>query len=337
MSIAKVAKAAGVSTATVSRVINNNPSVTADLTEKVRKAIDKIGFVPSRRRPGPKPRAAEVRTANLAFVTHGSGQGTPSGFVHLLRGMEGAAAQSGCGFTVTFMTDGNRVPPSIAAGNFDGFLLHGDPPGGDAEATFRSAPCVWLMTNRQAPRWGDQVLPDNQAVARIAADYLGGQGCRRWAFLTTNPDFLPYRQRARAFTDAAQELGVDLELLTGPAPAGKKSAPLEGRALAEQLVKALKKKRPRVDGVFVSSDSQAAIFHPLLLKHGLTPGKDLQLIACNNEHSHLAGLDPRPATIDIRFETIGRLGVSQLLWRIANRAVPGRAHTTVEPVLVSPE
>jgi len=103
------------------------------------------------------------------------------------------------------------------------------------------------------------------------------------------------------------------------------------------LVKALKKKRPRTDGVFVPGDGEAAIFHPLLLKHGLMPGKDLQLISCNNEHSHLAGLDPRPATIDIRFETIGRLGVSQLLWRIANPAVPGRARTTVEPVLVPPD
>jgi len=47
-----------------------------------------------------------------------------------------------------------------------------------------------------------------------------------------------------------------------------------------------------------------------------------------------AGPDSRPLTIGICFETIGRLGVSQLPWRIANTTMPGRAHTAVEPALV---
>ena len=337
MSITKVAKLAKVSTSTVSRVMNNHPTVTPHLAEKVRKAMDKLGFVPSPRRPGPKPGVrAKAQAANIAFATRRAGKDAPSGFLDLLRGIEGAAAQSGCGFTITFPTEADAVPASVLAGSFDGILLHGDPPGGEAETYFRSVPCVWLMTNNRAPRWGDQVMPDNETVAQIAADYLRGKGCRRWAFLSTEPDFRPHQQRARAFAAAAEDAGVALDVLTSREPGGSEAAPSNGTALAEKLVKDLKRKRPRADGVFVPSDFETAIIHPLLLKHGLMPGKDFQLISCNNEHSQLAGLDPRPATIDIRFETIGRLGVDQLLWRIANRAVPGRARTTVEPVLVLP-
>jgi hypothetical protein len=48
------------------------------------------------------------------------------------------------------------------------------------------------------------------------------------------------------------------------------------------------------------------------------------------------GLQVTPATIDIRPESIGRLGVEQLLWRMRNPTVPERVRVMVEPVLIEP-
>ena len=65
MSISKVAKLAGVSSSTVSRVINNHPRVAPETVQSVKKAMKELGYVPSDRRPGPKPSARQrVGTGN---------------------------------------------------------------------------------------------------------------------------------------------------------------------------------------------------------------------------------------------------------------------------------
>ena len=47
VTIKDVAKAAGVSVATVSRVLNNSATVSASATEQVNNAIEKLGYSPN--------------------------------------------------------------------------------------------------------------------------------------------------------------------------------------------------------------------------------------------------------------------------------------------------
>ena len=55
MSIVDVAKRAGVSVATVSRVINDFPGVSPRTARQVRTAMKELLYVPAPIRPGPKP------------------------------------------------------------------------------------------------------------------------------------------------------------------------------------------------------------------------------------------------------------------------------------------
>jgi DNA-binding LacI/PurR family transcriptional regulator len=64
------------------------------------------------------------------------------------------------------------------------------------------------------------------------------------------------------------------------------------------------------------------------------PGRDIDVISCNNEMSYLVGLDPRPATIDIGAETIGRRSVEQLLRRIKHPEELRQVQIAVTPMLV---
>jgi hypothetical protein len=64
----------------------------------------------------------------------------------------------------------------------------------------------------------------------------------------------------------------------------------------------------------------------------------VELVSCNNEQPHYAGLAAEPARIDIRPEAIGRRGVEQLMWRMRRGPeVPERVRVMVDPVLIEPD
>src|SRR5215218_4812306 len=93
MSISKVAKLAGVSSSTVSRVINNHPRVAPETAASVRKAMEQLNYTPSDRRPGPKP-SLRTRTGagSVAFLVLGtSGARATPAFEGLLHGVSQAA------------------------------------------------------------------------------------------------------------------------------------------------------------------------------------------------------------------------------------------------------
>src|SRR5437762_251429 len=97
MSISKVAKLAGVSSSTVSRVINNHPRVAPDTAQSVRKAMQTLGYTPSERRPGPKPaNRARSASTDVAFLVLGTSRtrATPA-FQDLLRGVSLGAGKHG--------------------------------------------------------------------------------------------------------------------------------------------------------------------------------------------------------------------------------------------------
>jgi DNA-binding LacI/PurR family transcriptional regulator len=73
--------------------------------------------------------------------------------------------------------------------------------------------------------------------------------------------------------------------------------------------------------------------YPLLRRLGIKIGTDIQVVSCNNERSILAGLDPMPASIDLRPEEIGRKAVEQLRWRLVHPQDKSKVMVEIEPVL----
>ncbi|RME30753.1 MAG: LacI family transcriptional regulator, partial [Candidatus Zixiibacteriota bacterium] len=69
MSIVEVAKLAGVSHATVSRVINNRPGVSPECVQLVRRAMQQIGYSPSARGRGA---STPVKVGTVALLMIGA-------------------------------------------------------------------------------------------------------------------------------------------------------------------------------------------------------------------------------------------------------------------------
>jgi LacI family transcriptional regulator len=343
MSISKVAKLAGVSSSTVSRVINNHPRVAPDTAQSVRQAMESLGYTPSETRPGPKPMSRMRREArDIAFLVLGASRNraTPA-FQDLLRGVSMAATAHDIHLIFHHVADPTRLPLRTIE-QLDGVLLHGATPQGEVRERLRRLPTVWLMGNVRRPDWGDQVLPDGYQVGELAAKYLLARGHKRLAFLNLDAGHRSLRLYGHAFGAACQDAGAQVDRLEQPVEESGEYWHDYNADSVERLVRRFLDLSPRPTGLFVAEDMQVAILQPALQKHGVqidagadSRGGGVEIISCNNEQPYLVGLSPRPAEIDIRAESIGRRGLEQLLWRLEHRDVPERLITSIEPMVIA--
>ena len=340
MSIRNVAQLAGVSTSTVSRVLNERPNVAAATVESVRRAMRELSFSPAARRRGPRAYDG-LKTATIAFMVLGTSGSRPApAFEKLLRGVSEQSSRSNLNLIFSFVSDPEQLPPKIAERRVDGLLLHGELPTLEVQARLQSLPTVWLMANPQRPTWGDQVMPDNADIGATAAKYLLRRGHRRLAYLGAARQW-SLETRSMSFAHAAHEAGAEVEIIeTREEPAGdfwqRDGLSSAARTLADRLAHS----HARPSGLFIAEDRLVPLVDAAMRLYGAwndpsrDPAHPMSIISCNNERSHFAGLQFVPATIDIRAEAIGRLGVERLIWRLRCPDVPERIRCMVEPVLV---
>lgn len=338
MSIVEVAKVAGLSHSTVSRVINNRPGVAPGTVEAVYRAMESVGYTPPARRRGRRPRDRRgVETGNIGLVM----VSTDAMFARapvtaaVFHAAERTLAEQGFNLIVGQLGDAGRLPPKVARGEVDGLLLHGYAPPADVRDRLAKHPSVWLLSQRSVQGyWGDRVTPDNELIGRLAAEHLVRQGHRRLAYLHVSGTHMGYRARAEAFLEAAGELGADVELVTKGSVHDRPGMREEiTDAGVDELVERYAALDPRPTGLFVPRDRLTVWAYRSLRARGLSPGRDLEVTSCDNEPI-VEALDPRPTTIDVRPEVIGRRAVEQLLWRIGHADEPTRTTVTVQPKLI---
>lgn len=334
MSIVEVAKLAGVSHATVSRVINKRPGVSPECVRLVQKAMQNIGYTPSGRG---RPVNGQTRQGTIALLMIGADltlmMAPVAGAV--LHAVEDALADLGFNLILGKLNDSGRLPPNVANGRVDGLLLYGYPPPRKHHSRLAQFPCVWLLSPRSAKGyWGDRIEPDNEAIGRIAAEYLTSRGHKNVAIINLSPDHLGYEARTRSFVDTAEALGAQPRVIVdGRMDQNMPFIAEFEEAAVESVIGQYLALEPRPSGLFVPRDTLTVMVYHELRRRGIEPGKDVCVVSCNNEPV-LGGLDPRPATIDLRPELIGRQAVEQLIRRVQNPHDPVSVISAVEPRLV---
>lgn len=325
MNVAEVAKAARVSLATVSRVINNPASVSPEKVALVREAMAGLKYVPPspgvRRGPKLGPRLRKRSAARIGFWCIG----TPEEKVRMLfssqlEALHLALADLGMEVKLLFSSP-DEVPPELLDGTLAGFLVQGLEPSDASRRKIAKIPRVWLMTRRSEDYAGDYVEPDNIVNGRLAADWLAAQKAQRWVYLTTEPDYPAYAQRGAAFRMRALELGFQIESITGAGVTGthQSGASLRDSDMVE-LVKRFRALSPAADGVYIPGDSPCGPFFRELRRQGGDPAALRTVIGHYNPQVY-ESLDPQPVAIDINLRAIVDHAVRQLVDRIVN---PGR-------------
>jgi len=336
MTMMKVAEQAGVSYSTVSRVINGLVPGDSLTARNVKKAMKEIGYVPpppsSRRGPHPKS-ATGTHTGNVGVLLFGvtlqlAQNMTASSVIHAV---ETRLAEKGLNLVLGSCDDMKTIPMLAGKGKVDGLILFAADkyPSKEIMEKIRSFPVTWVFTSDV--EWGDHVRPDNDWIARHATAYFLKKEIRHVAYLSSSHSSLAFQKRLLFFKEYMEKGGGKVESFTANA------GPDDFEPKASELIEKLVKMKPRPRGIFVGNDQQLPTLYRLLRAKGIEPMKDIEIMGCDRHEVTLSVLDPKPATIDINAEEIGRRAVDQLLWRMKNPDESDGITLLVRSRLVLPE
>jgi DNA-binding LacI/PurR family transcriptional regulator len=205
-----VAKHAGVSITTVSRMLNDPDKVNSKTRKRVLASIDKLGFVP-------KAEARARAMQNNGRIGVISPFFTAPSFIQRLRGIAGALSPKNFElviYTVDSIDHMQRYLSTLPlTGNLDGLIILSLPIG-DPEARrliHHNLPTV--LIEYPHPELNCVEIDDVQG-GYMAAAYLLKKGHRRVAFLgdTDLPEYAihPVNFRLNGFRQALREAGIDL-------------------------------------------------------------------------------------------------------------------------------
>ena len=333
-----VSRRAGVSAATVSRILSGSAGVGADKSARVREAMKSLNYTPLRK----SRRAAQTggRTGVVAVVLFSDDvlAKYSNDLASTIRGV--AATLGGAGKTMLYcdLSAGGTLPPAVADGGVDGLLVAG---GADDQGKLRPAaalPTVWLTSHRDAAG-ATAALAGNEGVGQLAADYLIDCGCRRLATLEPHAGSPALDARGNYFCFTAAQAGIDAARLRGADPLPREGDP-DGWAKLEAAVDAIVGRMaalaPVPDGVLLGNPCLLGPVHAALRRRGLEPERDVRLVVCGHHEPIMASINPEPAVIDLRGEIIGRCAVQQLLMLIDSPSAPTHVDLLVRPRLTRP-
>lgn len=348
MSIVKIAKLAGVSHTTVSRVINNEASVSPETAMKIRAIIKQVGYVPkppSLRRGPRRIRDIEFRTGNVAFLSSSDSLRVLSSspvMLDVLHGVEEALAAHGMSLVQGAISAGRNLPPIVARGEVDGVIVWPNLDGVSTETIelLRKCKVVYVMTAIEERLVGDRVKNNNWQIGRMAAQYLLSQGHKRIGYISPTALDLQRNmcERWLAFSQVVQASGAQAcQLIVEQSSTDLLEIDVDREKLIQNSLKSYFESPEVPTGVFVTCDALTAKIYPILKSMGIRIGEDLEIISCDNQMSLLAGLEPRPVSIDIQAELIGKTAVEQLRWRILHPEDDSQRTIEIQPKLTLPK
>jgi LacI family gluconate utilization system Gnt-I transcriptional repressor len=311
ITLADVARMAGVSAITASRALNTPDRVTDETRQKVRDAVDRLGYVPNMLAGS----LASSRSRLVAALVP-----TIAGpvFLETIQSLTEALAESG--YQLMLGQSGyagdreDALLDAIIGRRPDGIVLTGilHSAAGRRRLLASGIPVVetWDLT----PTPIDMLVGfSHEKVGAAVAEYLHARGRRQIAIVTANDQRASLRKHA--FEEAARRLGLATHACVVPAP----TTIGNGRAA---MIKILAK-HPRTDAVFCSSDVLAM---GVLIEAHARGKKVPQDFAVFGFGDLAFASDTHPALSTVRVDgtVIGRRAAQFIVDRAEGRAIDNR-------------
>lgn len=314
VTIREVAAAAGVSTATVSRVLSGTETVNPELASRVQAAAQRLGY-----------RANRVARALRRQSTQTIGLVVPDitnpFFPAVVQAVEGALREAG--FSLLLCDAGNDVAieaelvRNLFDHQVDGLLISACDRIASRQAVRLAASRLPLIQIDRRTLGGMPYVGVDQADAiGQVIDHLRAQGARRYAYITSHPAISTAKERLEAFLHLVRPLDpdVDQRLYLG-------DFSLEwGHEAASRILAS----RPLPDAIICANDLNAVGAIRALREHGIDVPGDVPVTGFDDTVLALASR-PQLTTIRQPLKDLGREAVAALRAAITDPALPPRS------------
>jgi len=271
--IKEVASAAGVSTQTVSRVINNRPDVSPETRKRVQEVIDQLGYQPSALARS----LIRQRSYTLGVVTAGLKYIGPS---RTLSGITGAAERAGYSLLLKELPNfnTNNVGPlfqTLVSRHVDGIIWAVPEVGENLNWANNLSleidiPIVHITMKSREKIW--VVSIDNYLGGQLAMSHLIGQGYQHIGHISGPLDWWEARERKAAWSNGLKDANFDV----------KDEHWVEGNwssSSGAQAIEKLYEQYPEMDAVFVANDQMALSVMQYACRKGISIPHDLGVVA----------------------------------------------------------
>jgi LacI family transcriptional regulator, galactose operon repressor len=336
VTVRDVARHAGVSSGTVSRVLNNREDVAGDLRDRVLRSVADLGYESSRAGRGSAAASAPFEVGFLLALPHvrGTRDLMAPFWARILHGAEAEARRHGARVSYRSLLEADLASHSVSRHlremRLDGALLVGvATPDMLAAVGSAGLPAV-VVEDRPESTGVDAVVSDYASAGRMVVETLLGAGHRDIAFI--GGELLPgagvrnavwaIEARAIGYRNALAYAGLPLadQLLESCdlTPAG-------GYAAANRLLA----RAPQVTAIFCANDPTASGVMQALRDAGRKIPVDISVVGCDDEYG--GQTFPPLTTVRVHKELLGVTAVRRLL-QLAQDGPEGVSLTMMLPV-----
>jgi DNA-binding LacI/PurR family transcriptional regulator len=317
-----VARLAGVSHQTVSRVLNEHPSVRPDTRERVLGAVRQLKYRPNAMARGlAGRRSRSVGVVSFGTILHGPAS--------TLLGVERAARSAGYGVNIVTLERIDHSGTLSAVNTLADQAVAGVviiAPQAAAAAASRNMPSgmAAVTVESAAATQYPSISVDQATGARMAVSHLLELGHRSVWHLSGPRDWLESHGRIEGWRDALATAGVaPPRLMTGDWSA--RSGYLAGLELAV---------RDDVTAVFAGNDQMALGLMRAFHEHGIRVPQDVSIVGFD-DIPEAEFFSPPLTTIRQDFDEVGRRCIAALLRRVEADLPQGPDRPEPDP-LVAP-
>ena len=314
VTIKDVAALAGVSPSTVSRTCKNNPSISEETKERVRRAMAELGYEPNFQ--ASNLASQNSRTIGIILPASAKEVYENSFYLEAIQGISHYC--NGRQYMTTIVTGQDEaeildaVRSMSRSGKVDGFIILYSKKDDPVIDYLFNEGLLYILIGK-ATQYTNQTIyidNDNLLAGREAAEYLYQLGHRRIAYLGSDSSLM---------FSADRKAGYQLALASHQLPVRPEYC-VEVKNVSENNEEAIRRllmQKDRPTAILVSDDILAVSLERVCLENHLAIPEDLSIISFNN--SLFARLtSPQLTSIDIGAGQLGSEAASQIINHIEN-------------------
>ncbi|MEM9415100.1 MAG: LacI family DNA-binding transcriptional regulator [Planctomycetota bacterium] len=308
-SVRQIAKQAGVSTATVSRVMNNSPQVSGEAKRKVMTVINGVNYMPA---------VGKKTTTNIAYLFTDSITLSSPYDAGVMAGLSAGLEQHRLDLLIlnarTCRESGETFSQMFRRKGVQGVIIR-------TTAGTREACKAILESGVPAVVLGDQIEGyeevcvdvDSRDASRDAVEHLIGLGHRSVAFCTNIVDDKDHLDRFAGYQEALSNAGLAFESrLMFRVPANRQGG--------EQFVRRLAAMVDRPSAVFVADPATCVGMLTEARRQGIDVPRDLSIVGFDDSEARFV-TSPELTAVCQDSELLGRHAMAVLMSRLTSQSL----------------